>query len=918
MTTTRRLLSPLGLTATITAVAMAALITGGIVADTSSPAESAEPHAVAPLRGATTDQNFYFVMADRFANGDTSNDDGGLGDDPMVSGFDPTQAGFYQGGDLKGLTDRLDYIEGLGTTALWLTPSFTNKAVQVEDNSAGYHGYWITDFTNIDPHLGTNDELTTLVDAAHERGMKVFFDIITNHTADVIGYESNPREAYVSKDERPYTDASGQEFDDRDYSYGGDDAATGFPPLDAQTSFPYVPVLDPGEEDAKTPAWLNDVTLYHNRGNTTFTGEDSQYGDFFGLDDLFTENPVVVDGMIDIYSTWIKDFGIDGFRIDTMRHVDDGFWQRFGPEVLQFAHDQGKEDFFMFGEVFDTSRPYTSSFTTMDRMQAVLDFPFQDAARSYASGGGSAQALADFYAGDDWYTDADSNAYQLPTFLGNHDMGRIGSFIQADNPGIADDEALARDTLSHQLMYLTRGNPVIYYGDEQGFTGEGGDIQSRQPMFATQIDEYVSQDLIGTDVTQAEDTYDTTHPLYATIADLAALTKEHPALRDGVQQNRYADPGAGIYAFSRMDRDEGVEYLVAINNSNEERTASVSTWSPSTDFAGIYGADAVATSGASGEVGVAVPATSAVVYQAAKPIPASADAPGVTISEADSAPEAPGRVRVAAEVDSDAYAEVSFWADAGDGWQYIGTDDNAPFVVYQDVSSLAPGTAVQYAAVVADNAGHTATSEFASAQVPAPEVNITSPEVGATLGSAPVISATVLPDRPGTSVMFQRQVDGGDWEEVGTDASAPVYTVIDDATELQDGADVLYRAIATQDGVEARSLALSTRAGALAQPDEVALPGTVNTAMGCGEDWAPWCDQAQMTLDADAATWSITVDLPAGDYEYKIAIDRAWDENYGVDGVPDGANIPLSLSADSTVTFTYDNETHVVTVEGAS
>nr|WP_061966220.1 alpha-amylase family glycosyl hydrolase [Demequina aurantiaca] len=897
---------------------MAALITGGIVADTSSPAESAEPHAVAPLRGATTDQNFYFVMADRFANGDTSNDDGGLGDDPMVSGFDPTQAGFYQGGDLKGLTDRLDYIEGLGTTALWLTPSFTNKAVQVEDNSAGYHGYWITDFTNIDPHLGTNDELTTLVDAAHERGMKVFFDIITNHTADVIGYESNPREAYVSKDERPYTDASGQEFDDRDYSYGGDDAATGFPPLDAQTSFPYVPVLDPGEEDAKTPAWLNDVTLYHNRGNTTFTGEDSQYGDFFGLDDLFTENPVVVDGMIDIYSTWIKDFGIDGFRIDTMRHVDDGFWQRFGPEVLQFAHDQGKEDFFMFGEVFDTSRPYTSSFTTMDRMQAVLDFPFQDAARSYASGGGSAQALADFYAGDDWYTDADSNAYQLPTFLGNHDMGRIGSFIQADNPGIADDEALARDTLSHQLMYLTRGNPVIYYGDEQGFTGEGGDIQSRQPMFATQIDEYVSQDLIGTDVTQAEDTYDTTHPLYATIADLAALTKEHPALRDGVQQNRYADPGAGIYAFSRMDRDEGVEYLVAINNSNEERTASVSTWSPSTDFAGIYGADAVATSGASGEVGVAVPATSAVVYQAAKPIPASADAPGVTISEADSAPEAPGRVRVAAEVDSDAYAEVSFWADAGDGWQYIGTDDNAPFVVYQDVSSLAPGTAVQYAAVVADNAGHTATSEFASAQVPAPEVNITSPEVGATLGSAPVISATVLPDRPGTSVMFQRQVDGGDWEEVGTDASAPVYTVIDDATELQDGADVLYRAIATQDGVEARSLALSTRAGALAQPDEVALPGTVNTAMGCGEDWAPWCDQAQMTLDADAATWSITVDLPAGDYEYKIAIDRAWDENYGVDGVPDGANIPLSLSADSTVTFTYDNETHVVTVEGAS
>lgn len=924
MSATRHLRTPLGITATITAVAAVALVTVGIVASGDIVGKSAEPHAIAPLRGATTEQNFYFVMADRFANGDPENDDGGLGDDPMVSGFDPTRAGFYQGGDLKGLMDNLDYIEGLGTTALWLTPVFTNKAVQVEDNSAGYHGYWITDFTNIDPHLGTNEDLTTLVDAAHERGIKVFFDIITNHTADVISYESNPREAYASKDERPYTDASGQAFDDRDYAYGGvnnaqaDDAAAGFPALDAQTSFPYVPVLDPGESQAKAPAWLNDVTLYHNRGNTTFTGEDSQYGDFFGLDDLFTENPVVVDGMIDIYSTWIKDFGIDGFRIDTMRHVDDGFWQRFGPEVLQIAHDSGKEDFFMFGEVYDTSRPFTSSFTTANHMQAVLDFPFQDAARAYASGGGSAQALADFYVGDDWYTDADSNAHQLPTFLGNHDMGRIGSFIQVDNPGVTDREALARDTLAHQLMYLTRGNPIVYYGDEQGFTGAGGDIQARQPMFATQIDEYVTQDLIGTDATQAEDNYNTAHPLYASIADLAALTKEHAALRTGVQQNRYADPGAGIYAFSRMDRDEQLEYVVAVNNSDEERSADVPTWSPSTEFVAIYGAEGSVSADATGQLSVTVPAMSAVVYRATDPIPASAAAPSVAITEAATAAETPGRVHVAAEVDADSYAEVSFWADSGDGWEYIGTDDNAPFAVYQDVSGLTPGTMVSYTAVVADNAGHTSRSAVATTEVAAPDVVITSPEVGATLGSAPMITATVSPDRPGTSVTFQRRVNGGEWEDIGTDASAPAYAVLDDTSTLLPGADVLYRAVATQNGIEARSLSLSTRGGALAQPDEVALPGTINSLMGCDEDWAPWCDQAQMTLDAEAATWSITVDLPAGDYEYKVAINREWTENYGVDGVPDGANIPLSLSADSTVTFTYDNESHQVTVSGAS
>ena len=334
------------------------------------------------LRAAVTDESFYFVMADRFENGNTANDDGGLGSDPLVSGFDPTRRGFYNGGDLKGLLDRIDYIQGLGTTSIWLTPSFKNKAVQLEDGpSAGYHGYWITDFTQIHPHLGTNDDLRALVDAAHARGMKVYFDIITNHTADVIGYEEGARQPYVSKDVEPYLTAAGVPFDDRDYA----DGTPPFPAMDPEVSFPYTPVLDPPEENLKVPAWLNDVTLYHNRGDTTFVGENSWYGDFFGLDDLFTEHPDVVEGMIDIYKAWIADFGVDGFRIDTMKHVNDEFWQKFGPEVLEFARQQGKSEFFMFGEVFDTTKSFTSHFSTHDTMQAVLDFPFQDAARKFAS-----------------------------------------------------------------------------------------------------------------------------------------------------------------------------------------------------------------------------------------------------------------------------------------------------------------------------------------------------------------------------------------------------------------------------------------------------------------------------------------------------------------------------------------------------
>ena len=326
----------------------------------------------------------------------------------------------------------------MGTTSIWLTPSFKNKAVQLEDGpSAGYHGYWVTDFTQIDPHLGTNAELRALVDAAHERGMKVYFDIITNHTADVIGYAGRGPDGLRPQGRRAVPDRLRHARS----TTATTPARTTSRRCDPDVSFPYTPVLDPGEQNLKVPSWLNDVTLYHNRGNTTFTGEDSYYGDFFGLDDLFTEHPRVVGGMIDIYKTWIREMGIDGFRIDTMKHVDDEFWQRFGPEVLAYARSQGKDEFFMFGEVFDTSRPFTSQYTTRNRMQAVLDFPFQDAARNFASKSQPSGQLQTLFLNDDWYTDANSNVYQLPTFLGNHDMGRIGHFVSADNAGAVGGRA---------------------------------------------------------------------------------------------------------------------------------------------------------------------------------------------------------------------------------------------------------------------------------------------------------------------------------------------------------------------------------------------------------------------------------------------------------------------------------------------
>lgn len=548
------------------------------------------------------DEVIYFLLPDRFDNGDTANDTGGIPGGRLDHGFDPTHEGFYHGGDLAGLIRRLDYIQGLGATAVWLAPVFKNKPVQGEPGRefSGAHGYWITDFTTVDPHFGDEATFAAFVEAAHARGMKVYMDIIANHTADVIRYRECPKNdcAYRSRADYPYSRRGGPDGGPINEGFDGTDFDRLTDPTYAYT--PYVPA---GEETVKVPAWLNDPIYYHNRGDTTFAGESSLDGDFAGLDDLFTEHPRVVQGMIDIYGDWIDRYGIDGFRIDTARHVNSAFWQAFVPAMLERARAKGIPNFHIFGEVYDHDPAMLARFTRVDRYPAVLDFAFQTTATDVANGVKGTDALAKLFMADAVYEGGEAAAMQLPTFLGNHDMGRIGGFIAKAHPQASDDELLARTTLAHALMMFSRGVPTIYYGDEQGFAGIGGYGAARADLFGGQVTDYAAHKVIG----GRRAAFDTAAPLYVRISEMAKLRQTLPALRRGLQTVRFAGDKPGLFAVSRKIDGEAGETLILFNSSTAPVTANVEVDPASATWSAARGACPAAAS-APGSIRVTVPA----------------------------------------------------------------------------------------------------------------------------------------------------------------------------------------------------------------------------------------------------------------------------------------------------------------------
>jgi len=292
----------------------------------------------------------------------------------------------------------------------------------------------------------------------------------------------------------PYRDCHGKKFNPARYA-----TKATFPCLKA-TLMPRVPFVLPGDRHAKKPDWLNDPLNYHDRGNIDFGSCNQlcfEQGDFFGLDDLFTEKPNVMNGLAQIYASWITRFKVDGFRVDTAKHVNAAFFGLWVPKIRAAAASIGVKDFPIFGEVTLNDSVDLSEYVRDRGLPQVLDFPFQQVAVAYASGASGARGLGHRLDDDDYFRLPNGIDPAFPTFLGNHDMGRGAMQVLQQAPGLSGNALVQRMQFAYDVLYLLRGAPAILYGDEVGMAGPGGDKAARQDMFPTQVGAWQTETRVG-------------------------------------------------------------------------------------------------------------------------------------------------------------------------------------------------------------------------------------------------------------------------------------------------------------------------------------------------------------------------------------------------------------------------------------
>lgn len=332
----------------------------------------------------------YFMMTDRFFDGNKSNN---TASGANTYGENP---GLYHGGDFAGVTAKLKYLQDLGVNTIWITPIVENiKGVAVTDEgseavpyNAAYHGYWASDFTKLNPTLGTTEEFKTMISEAHKRGMRIMVDIVVNHA----GYGTESTFADMLRDKSV------------------------------------------SEGDIKS--WQS------------------------GLPDFATENADVRAKLVEWQTAWMKDYGVDYFRVDTVKHVDSTTWA-----ALKNSTTKVNSSFKMIGEYFGAGYASNGSSLGTGQMDADLDFDFNDQATSFVSG--NISSVEKFLSARN---SALNNTYMTGQFLSSHDEDGFKAALMKGK-GYTKDEATSAALVAATLQLTAKGIPVIYYGEEVGLSG---------------------------------------------------------------------------------------------------------------------------------------------------------------------------------------------------------------------------------------------------------------------------------------------------------------------------------------------------------------------------------------------------------------------------------------------------------------
>ena len=401
------------------------------------------------------DETIYFLMVDRFNNGDNKND----------FKVDMTDPKAYHGGDFQGIINELDYIKDMGFTAIWMTPVFDNV-------DKGYHGYWIDDFYNTEEHFGSVDKFKELVEEAHKRDIKIILDFVVNHVAPEHEWVNDPAK--------------------KDWFHEKQD------------------ILDWNDQDELENNWL------------------------YGLPDLAQENPETRKYLLDAAKWWIEETNIDGYRLDTVRHVPVEFWEEFSSEVKSV-----KDDFYLLGEVWSNDPNYLAMYDKAG-IDGFVDYPLNDHLRTAFAK--PDQTLSWLFSTAQRNKVTYENPELMGNFMDNHDTVRFtrDAVQNRQHPG-------TRWKLALTYLYTAPGIPIVYYGSEIALDG-GQDPDNRRQMSFRADKELIDY-----------------------VTKIGELRNQLPSLTRGDLEVLYEDKGMAV--FKRTYKEE--TSVIAINNTSNTQNVTL-------------------------------------------------------------------------------------------------------------------------------------------------------------------------------------------------------------------------------------------------------------------------------------------------------------------------------------------------------